>query len=288
VRSFPAVELAWPAADDDRLDQYVAIVDEDGPAAVEPTATGGRIFFQSSEARARALTRLRAFDASLQCRAVDVPDDAWAERSQAALTSIRVGRIVVTPPWLVPATHQTAADDDVVVAIRPSMGFGTAHHASTRLCLRLLLTRPVADVRALDVGTGSGVLAIAAAKLGASGVVALDHDPDALTSARENIKDNGVGAIVDARLGDLVAAPLAELPPAAGLVLANLTGALVIRAAARLRALVAPGGSLIVSGVLGEEAAAVSRALEEAGVTAVQRLEEEGWVGLAFRVPAGS
>jgi ribosomal protein L11 methyltransferase len=145
----------------------------------------------------------------------------------------------------------------VVVLIEPSRGFGTGHHQSTRLCLVLLQARDVSDQRVIDVGTGSGVLAITAAKLGAAFVSAIDSDPDAVENARENITANAVEKIVEAHVDDLESTTLAP----ADLVLANLTGTLLSRHADDLAKLVRPGGSLIVSGFNVDEKPRVTDAL---------------------------
>ncbi len=105
------------------------------------------------------------------------------------------------------------------------MGFGTGHHATTRLCLRLLQELELRGARVLDVGTGSGVLALAAWKLGASDVVAIDNDPDALDNARDNIARNGAAAAIDIICDDLDTLRIQR----ADVVLANLTGAVLVR-----------------------------------------------------------
>ena len=114
---------------------------------------------------------------------MDLPDDDWVARSQQALTAITAGPFVVAPPWDVPAT---VADGQHLIVIEPSMGFGTGHHATTRLCLRALGAVDVAGRTVVDVGTGSGVLAMAAALAGAAAVTAIDNDPDAVAAAERS------------------------------------------------------------------------------------------------------
>jgi ribosomal protein L11 methyltransferase len=138
------------------------------------------------------------------------------------------------------------------------MGFGTGHHATTRLCLLLLQTIPVAGLRVIDVGTGSGVLALAALKLGASAVTAMDNDPDALQNARENIARNGASGRIEVVEADLGTTSGRK----ADVLFANLTGAVLQRHAGTLRSMTNPGGIAIVSGFSPEELADVVGALE--------------------------
>ena len=102
-----------------------------------------------------------------------MPDDDWAARSQQSLTAVRAGSFIVAPPWDLPDSPPA---DVTVIVIEPSMGFGTGHHATTRLCLRLLSDIDVSDLDVLDLGTGSGVLSMAAALRGARRVVGIDVD----------------------------------------------------------------------------------------------------------------
>jgi ribosomal protein L11 methyltransferase len=157
------------------------------------------------------------------------------------------------------------------------MGFGTGHHASTRLCLAALQTLALDGREVVDVGTGSGVLAIAALRLGASRALGIDNDPDAIQSARENIELNGCLDTVSVAIADLGGTPL----PAADVVTANLTGALLARSAARLLDAVRPGGTLVLSGILADERDRVVAAFEPAAV--VWEQEEDGWVGVAVK-----
>ena len=171
------------------------------------------------------------------------------------------------------------------------MAFGTGHHATTRLCVVALQMLNLSGTLALDVGTGSGVLAIAARLLGADGALGIDNDPDAVRSARENLELNPGVDHVRFELGDLlsprsseksglyVSRGLEPLRPA-DVVTANLTGALLCRAAPALANAFAPGGALIVSGLLAEERDEVIAAFHQLDL--VWEMEEEGWVGLGF------
>jgi ribosomal protein L11 methyltransferase len=162
------------------------------------------------------------------------------------------------------------------------MGFGTAHHESTRLCLGLLQQLPsVQGLRVLDVGTGSGVLAIAARTLGATTVVAADYDPDAIESARENLELNHAESAIALLTLDL-ATPSALAGQQFDLVFANLTGGMLARFAATLAGFPAPGGTLITSGVTLEEDAMVTMALTAAGFVLQLRETEREWVGASW------
>ena len=161
--------------------------------------------------------------------------------------------------------------------IDPSTGFGTGHHETTRLCLSLLQSFDLAERRVIDVGTGSGVLAIAAAKLGASSVIAFNEDPEALRNARENVARNDVSSRVDVQEAELGT----FRGNAADVVVANLTGAVIQKHARRLAALVAPAGRLIVSGFSLTEAVPVTGAL---ACAVEQELSEGDWGAALVRV----
>jgi len=280
VRTWPALLFVGPAfrrADDDTIDLVnAALTDYDVAALDEPTPDSLRAFFHDHIERDRALTALPSAFPDLDITAVDLPDEDWAARSQANLKSIQVGDLVVSPPWdmdqagLKPGT--------TTVLIQPSMGFGTGHHATTRLCLAALQRANVRGRSVIDVGTGSGVLAIAASLLGAAPVTGLDDDPDAIQSAQENLSLNPQ-ARVDLRIGDLRTAVLGIF----NVVVANLTGTLLIQASPRLQTLIAPHGRLIVSGLLDQEAADVIAAFDNLAV--LDRTQEDEWVCLVFGSP---
>lgn len=289
MANFAALDLRWASgpdashASEDTCELIHAHLDAFAPQAIldDEFAGGWRVFFKSSTHRDAAAEALRAAlgDRLLMIAAVDVPDEEWARRSQANLTAIRVGRMVVAPPWHAPASPSRShgvpsADSDIAIVIDPSTGFGTGHHETTRLCLSLLQSIELGGRRVIDAGTGSGVLAIAAAKLGATSVVAFDEDPEALRNARENVARNGV--IVDVREAVLASF---QIEPA-GVVVANLTGAVIQKYAARLTGLVEPGGTLIVSGFNPAEATDVTRAI---GRSAERQLTEGEWAAALFR-----
>jgi ribosomal protein L11 methyltransferase len=211
----------------------------------------------------------------IQIEAADIEDEDWARRTQADLGSVRIGGIIVAPPWDMPA-----GGPETVIIIEPSRGFGTGHHQSTRLCLALLQTRELRRRRVIDVGTGSGVLAIAAAALGAPAVSAIDVDPDAVENARENVARNGVADVVEIHVGDLATTTLV----AADVVTANLTGSLLERHAANLVRLVKPGGLLIAAGFTIDERDRVAVAFEPR-LTISEIAEEDGWIGVVLSQP---
>jgi ribosomal protein L11 methyltransferase len=281
---FRALDVDWPTAPADELvDRLLAEIDDCRPTALEPRDRGVRLFFASDDTRVRAVELTRAFDGTVTLSAVDVPDEAWAERSQARIEPIRVGRFVITPPWHLDAARTLVTGDAraIVLVIQPSMGFGTGHHASTRLCLRLLQGLDLAASSLLDVGTGSGVLALAATALGAGCVTAIDADADALAAAGENVDRNDAGATVRLRaveLGRDVPADMGRFD----VVTANLTGAILERHAPALASWTRAGGTLIASGYQTEEAESVTAAVRSAGFSPNEQLGEDEWIGGKF------
>jgi ribosomal protein L11 methyltransferase len=266
LKTYPAITVR-DVVDPDLL---AAAVDDHSPTAIEQRDSDLRIFFASAGDRDAAH---RALADRFEVAAIDVPDDDWARRSQEQLQPITVGRVTVVPN---PESH-TPHPGTVRIVIRPSMGFGTGHHATTRLCLAALQAIDLTRCSVLDVGTGSGVLAIAAEMLGAARAIGIDCDPDAIQSARDNLALNPDIRRVSFLVADLAVSSL----PAADVVTANLTGALLVRSAPTLMAAVHPGGRLVLSGLLAGERDEVCRAFARSVVT--WEGEEDGWVGLAVK-----
>jgi ribosomal protein L11 methylase PrmA len=304
LASYPALDVRFDSAPDvERLQELLhAELDTFQPLAIheDETSDGWRVFFPTLRQRDDARTALAtALGDRLSLSPIDVEDEGWARRSQASLGAVHVRRITVAPPWDVPTDRdsgigigdsnntevrlagsaspesQVPDPDRILIIIEPSMGFGTGHHETTRLCLELMQQLDFDSTRVIDVGTGSGILALAAWKLGAARVTAVDCDPDALQNARDNIARNrgsGIIQVLEADLSALTADPV-------DIVLANLTAAVLQRHAAALRGLVAREGTLVVSGFSPGEIDGVASAF---GLVP-RRVEREGeWAAAMF------
>jgi ribosomal protein L11 methyltransferase len=266
----PAVDIKYPV--DDLL---YAVLDDLAPTAIEERDESVRAFFASPAVRDAAIASLSSqFDVA----PVDVPDEDWARRSQEGLKPVTVGRITIAAP---DAVHELARSSSgsgsLIVVISPSMGFGTGHHATTRLCLAAMQQLDVSGRSVVDAGTGSGILALAAARLGARRAIGFDCDPDAIESARENLDLNRDIAGVTFEVADVMSGGI----PRADIVTANLTGALLMRSAGTLLDLTTPGGALVLSGLTPLERNEVRRAFASANV--LWERDEDDWVGLVVK-----
>jgi ribosomal protein L11 methyltransferase len=270
LKHYPALDISGG-----HPDLVLARVLDFGATAAEELGTFVRVFFPDAASRDAAQ---QAVAGNWNASPVDVPDEDWARRSQENLEPVTVGRVTVLPrPGSdLKAGHESPSPSPVTIVIQPSMGFGTGHHPTTRLCLAALQTLDLRHKSVLDVGTGSGVLAITAARLGASQVVGIDFDPDAIQSATENLELNPESGSAVFVVADLTARPLAR----ADVVAANLTGPLLMRSASILCEAAGPSGAVIVSGLLSEERDDVCRAFLPWSVSWEQ--EEESWVGIVF------
>jgi ribosomal protein L11 methyltransferase len=278
MRDWPSIAVRFPACDESLADLFSASLDAGTVAAIEERSpTEWLVSFRDSDARNAACLNLRdAFEPlGVTLKAIDVSDEDWARRSQASLGSVRAGRFLVVPPWLDESGEEAA--DTIRLVIEPSMGFGSGHHATTRLCLTALQNLPVPGARVIDIGTGSGILAIAASLLGAACVRGIDNDPDALASARADADMNAVGDRILFDEGDFRGGALGEHD----IVLANLTGGMLAASAADIVAAARRAGHLILSGITTAEAQSVLDAFAPL-TTLVWRGDEDGWVGLVL------
>jgi ribosomal protein L11 methyltransferase len=230
---------------------------------------------------ADALGHLQAFDlrgiGELRARIVHAAD--WAEAWKAFFPVLRVGRrLVIRPTW----RDHRARPDDVVIALDPGMAFGTGLHPTTRLCLAAL--EPLADdgrlagARVLDVGCGSGILAIAALRLGAATALGVDTDPIAIESTLANARRNRLGRRIEAREGSV---PTGGRP--FDVVVANLTAGVLVPLAPSLYAELRRSGSLVASGIFVDREAEVRTAFEAAGLEATDRSVDGDWIALTCR-----
>jgi ribosomal protein L11 methyltransferase len=208
-------------------------------------------------------------------------NEDWARVWRQGLAPRRLTpRLVIKPTW----TEWEASPGEVVLEIDPQMAFGTGEHATTRGCLRLLDETVPMGGRVLDIGSGSGILAIAAARLGAREVVAVEYDEDANINARENFEHNGVADRVQL-LERMADAPLLESLGRFDLILANILSSVIRPLLPAMRAALAADGRLIVSGILREERDAVLAAAEGVGLgLAAEDAEDEWWSGLLVPV----
>jgi ribosomal protein L11 methyltransferase len=210
-----------------------------------------------------------------------VRNEDWANNWKVHFKPVRIGeRLVIKPTW----EEYGKLPGDLIIQIDPGMAFGTGAHPTTRMCLESLericfnecggkLPDPV-----LDVGTGSGVLSIAAALMGASRITALDIDPEAIRVTLENLELNGVGGVVAASTADL-----SDLKGEYGVVVANILAEELVRLSPQLVAKVAPGGWLILSGILTEKEGFVCAGFP--GLTLVESPREAEWSCLTFAKP---
>jgi ribosomal protein L11 methyltransferase len=279
TRTWPVLRLVFPAPlDDDRQQQLLLDVDDCHASALDEDGDVVSLHFNAPADRDAAVDLLaaRGWRAQAALTTEDLPDEGWAARSQANLPAVRVGRILVAPPWDLPAPDTLG--DALLIEVEPSTGFGTGHHQSTRLCLRALQSLDLSGRRVLDVGTGSGVLAVAAWRLGAAEALGVDNDPDAIESAEDTLRRNAVPAAavrMDVRgLDDVALVP-------ADVVCANLTGTLLRQQGVRVQRLIAPGGCAVLSGFTEDEARWVREAFDDCIVEATH--EEEFWIAYVMR-----
>jgi len=205
-----------------------------------------------------------------------VVEEDWANAWKAYYKPVRVGRrLVVKPSW----EDYSAGEGDLVIEMDPGMAFGCGTHATTSLCLRLLEKYIRTGDKVYDVGTGSGILAIASAKLGAGRVLAVDLDPLACRVAAENVKRNGVVDKVQVLQGNL----LELVEDSADLVVSNIIASIIAGFAPDASSALAPGGTFIASGIIRERAVEVRAAVAAAGLAVLEQLEEGQWVALVSR-----
>ena len=231
----------------------------------------------SDALRERLEARLRAdgYVDALSLRLV--ADRNWNAAWEASVTPVRVGPFLLCRSDLdVPAEHA----DATVLRIDPKRSFGSGHHASTRLTLRLLIDAVAPGDTVVDVGIGTGVLAIAACHLGARRVLGVDTEPAAVTNARANAEQNGVADRVTVREGSVEA-----VPPdvAADVVAANITLDTILDLLPAFRTRLAEGGTLLLAGLLTSQRTRMLEGLAAHDLTAAQEVSEDGWWAVACR-----
>ncbi len=209
-------------------------------------------------------------------------EDTWSEEWKRDLGPLEVGSgLIIKPSWL----DNKSWTDRIILNLDPGLAFGTGLHASTRFCLDALaeyLAFPEnAEARILDVGTGSGILAMASAALGRGFVLAIDNDPRVLPVAVQNLENNGLAGSVA-----LACADPASIKGQFDLILANLFSGELIRLAPTLGSLGADGGKLILSGILKHQAKAVANSFTSTGFILTEHRNEGEWAALVLTKPS--
>lgn len=268
----PLVEVAVRVAADQAEDAEVAVGEfspggfqhdehEDGSARFAVYLPAGE------EQRLEAWLAGEGISIDGEAEVTPVPGD-WAERWKEFHQAVIIGGLWVGPPW----QEDDAPDGFKRVVIEPAQGFGTGAHPTTRLVLALLQEQPRASV--LDIGCGSGVLSVAAAKLGFGPIVAVDNDPVAVESTLDNLRRNDVDSLVQTRVLDALQDEL----PRADIVLANIIFEPLVRIAPKLTA-----PRLILSGLLRSQADDVAAVYEKHGYVLRERRDRDGWVALVLQ-----
>ncbi len=210
--------------------------------------------------------------------ATEITDCGWAEKWKEHFKPSRLGRrITVKPSW----ESYAPSPEEVVLTIDPGQAFGTGTHETTRMCLRFIedvFDAPAPPRTILDIGTGTGILGIAAAMLGARRVLGIDVDPRAVETASENGRINGVAERFEAAV-----TPLARIGETFDLVAANVLAEILADLKDEVAARCAPGGAIVLSGILTEKSAWVAQEYAEAGWRLAAQREDGQWSALLLR-----
>jgi ribosomal protein L11 methyltransferase len=273
-----AVALEPSISADDDEDFSYKVLDE--PVLLSATVPAP---FDSNDRRAlrRRLDALILSEKLPRLNFAEVADEDWSENWKQSFTVQRVGqRIVIAPSW----EDYERQTGEIVVTLDPGRAFGTGEHQTTRLCLAAIerLIRPGDAV--VDVGTGSGILATAAARLGAGSVVAVENDSDAALVAHENIERNGLAKFVTVVEGTLGPELLKE--QTADLIVMNISSAIVRDSMMEVTRTLKPGGFYVASGFINETLPAVQRAAAAAGLRMLGVDEDDEWRCIVASAPS--
>ncbi|WP_282941446.1 50S ribosomal protein L11 methyltransferase [Paenibacillus sp. RC67] len=220
----------------------------------------------------------------------EVDDEDWANAWKQYFKPLRISeRLTIKPTW----EEYNPGPEELIIELDPGMAFGTGTHATTSLCLKTLEKVIQGGEDVIDVGTGSGVLAIAASKLGAKHVLAVDLDPVAVSSATENTRLNGLESNITIKLSDLLGV-LRESEVAGSevslgvkvpvqVVVANILAEIILLFVKDVYDVLAPGGTYVVSGVIQSKQKDVEKGLAEAGFTVTEVHEDQDWVVIIAR-----
>ena len=247
-------------------------LESEDPPAIKAYLEG----FNGSSKMANDLRAVLLERGAAEVHLTEVPDEDWSEIWKQHFKPRRIGRrIVVVPSW---ETFE-ASEDDVIIGLDPGQAFGTGEHPTTRLCLELLERFDIAERSVLDIGCGSGILAIAAAKLGATIVNAIDVDSSAVEISRKNARANDVSLAVhqEEGFGNWSRGRMWDL------ILANIVSATLVRLASEVAGHLVPNGLWVVSGILQNNWNDVFEEATRCGFELIERTDEDDWIAAAFR-----
>lgn len=214
----------------------------------------------------------------------EVLDEDWQNAWKSHFNLLRIGdRLVIKPTWIDYAPQPEVVNKEVVIEIDPGMAFGTGYHPTTYTCLEALEQHVFDGASVLDLGTGSGILAIAAVRLGARKVVAVDTDPQAIKAARQNFRRTKTGKTVTLIQGSLPHATVGQKQ--FDLAVANISARAVCDRAQFIVSSLKDTGILVASGMMRDQSQQVFDTLGEMGCSVIQEWSREDWVTVAFRPP---
>ena len=226
------------------------------------------------ECRAFIIERFASLGVNAEISVEGMREEDWAESWKQYYKPVRLGRITVVPAW----EDYTPEGDEVIIRMDPGMAFGTGTHETTRLVIRLMQNEIAGGERVLDMGTGSGILSIAAAKLGAKSCNAYDIDPVAVKVARENAKDGGCDNIT-VGVSDL----LAGVDLSGGkydICLANIVADIILRMLPDISSYIKPQGKIILSGIISPRADEIREAVKKYGYKIIKEETENDWLAM--------
>jgi ribosomal protein L11 methyltransferase len=269
---YAALEAAF---EEDGLPLALVEIDEDA-GIDEISVYAGADEADEVEARIRAVAG--ADGPALMIARETLPDIDWVAKSLEGLKAVRAGGFVVHGAH----EREEAAPGEIAIEIEAGLAFGTGHHGTTAACLEMLAALVPArrPANALDLGTGSAVLAIAIARLAPIPVLATDIDPVAVAVAADNVALNGVSAHVTTQVAAGFDDPVFALRSPFELIVANILAGPLIELAPQMRSHLAPGGALVLSGILERQHDAVVAAYEAQGLRRIATLHREGWVAI--------
>ena len=231
-----------------------------------------------AECRAFIVERLASLSIDAEISVEGMREEDWAESWKQYYKPVHLGKITVVPAW----EKYEPTPEEVVIRMDPGMAFGTGTHETTRLVLRLMQNEVMGGERVLDMGTGSGILSIAAVKLGAASAAAYDIDPVAVKVARENARDGGCDNITVGVSDLLKGVDLSQ--GKYDFCVANIVADIIIRMLPDVKRYLKEGAPLILSGIIGERAAEVREAVLAQGFTVEKEISENDWIGMLVRV----